>query len=169
VKYNTIKPEILFIQCARSAHHSPEFKHSLVSPYSVPLDEEFFDLCLQWPLRCSFSGPLWCEDYCLRCRRHDLLNDSIERNLVEIGLETQRPQALWNQIRLRFEMNILYIYCIKCPTQHGIRRVSMQQQRADYREMSWSQRRTQPSHASMWVLSFVGHPSDTHLFLKSEL
>jgi hypothetical protein len=80
----------MLIKVAGSVHHSPEFKHSLVSPYSVRLDEEFFDLCLQWPLRYSISGPLWCEDYCLRYRRHDLLNNSIERNLVEIGL---RPRV----------------------------------------------------------------------------
>jgi hypothetical protein len=38
-----------------SAHHSPKCKHSLVSPYSVTLYEEFFDLCLQWPLTTAFS------------------------------------------------------------------------------------------------------------------
>jgi hypothetical protein len=47
---NTIKPEIQLIKGAGSVHNSPECKHSLVSPYSMPLDEEFFDLCLQWPL-----------------------------------------------------------------------------------------------------------------------
>jgi hypothetical protein len=43
LNYNTIKPEIQFIKGAGSAHHSPESKHSLISQYSVPLDEEFFD------------------------------------------------------------------------------------------------------------------------------
>jgi hypothetical protein len=45
--YNTTKAEIQFVKDAGSARHSPECKHSLVSPYSMPLDEEFFDLCLQ--------------------------------------------------------------------------------------------------------------------------
>jgi hypothetical protein len=47
-----IQFEIQFIKGAGSAHHSPQCKHSVVLPYSVPLDEEFFDLCLQCPLRC---------------------------------------------------------------------------------------------------------------------
>jgi hypothetical protein len=41
-----------FLKVAGSVHHYLECKHSLVSPYSEPLDEEFFDLCLQWPLSC---------------------------------------------------------------------------------------------------------------------
>jgi hypothetical protein len=40
VKYNRIKPEIQFVKGAGSADHSLVCKHSLVSPYSVPLDEE---------------------------------------------------------------------------------------------------------------------------------
>jgi hypothetical protein len=43
---NTIKPETLFIKGAGNVQHSPECKFSLFSPYSVPLDEEFFGLCL---------------------------------------------------------------------------------------------------------------------------
>jgi hypothetical protein len=46
------KSDIQFTKGAGSVHHSHECKHSLVSPYSVPLEEELFDLCLQWPLRC---------------------------------------------------------------------------------------------------------------------
>jgi hypothetical protein len=66
VKYNRIKPEIQFVKGAGSADHSLVCKHSLVSPYSVPLDEDFSDLCLQWPVRCSLSGPISCEGYCRR-------------------------------------------------------------------------------------------------------
>jgi hypothetical protein len=58
VKYNAIKPEIQFIEGAGSAHHSPECKHSFISPYYMPLAKDFFDLCLQWLLRCLFSGPV---------------------------------------------------------------------------------------------------------------
>jgi hypothetical protein len=42
-----MKFELQFIKRDVSGHHSPECKHSLVSPHSVPLDEEFFDFSLQ--------------------------------------------------------------------------------------------------------------------------
>jgi hypothetical protein len=55
--YNITKPKVQFIKGAGSAHHYPECKHSLISPYSMPLDKEFFYLCLQWPPKMLAFSP----------------------------------------------------------------------------------------------------------------